>query len=326
LINLENFPPLPAVMPRLATLLTLVAVLALAAGTFYSLKLDPEISYWAAASELKLDWVEEMRRKHGYVIGVVGGSTTTFGIDAERMHEEYNLPVANLGLHAGMGPDACVGLGFLALQRGDTLMLSLEPSMLSKEDDISTSRLGSKLAARLREPRLLNWRPSQTSSLHGTPIQLQPGGYHTMTMLGKLVLSKPLYRYTIDEMRPGGLQVTSERPPLSSPADPTPVQLSASGRKLLEALKKEADQRGIDLFYLLPWSYSPEEIAAKQRAVNARFLAQVQAVIPAIQEGALGVHTSLQDFADTTQHLTEDAAARRSDVLALLLQAMNNSR
>jgi hypothetical protein len=313
-------------MPRLAPLLLGASLFALGVGAFYSLRIDPEISYWAAAAEHKLAWADQMRRQHGYVIGVVGGSTTTFGIDAERMHEEYNLPVANLGLHAGMGPDACVGLGFLALQRGDTLILSLEPSMLSKEDDVPTSRLASKLAARLREPRLLNWRPNQPSSLLGTPIQLQPGGYHTMTMLGKLALSKPLYRYTIEEMHPGGLQVTSERRPLSSPADPTPVQLSTSGRKLLEALKKEADQRGINLFYLLPWSYSPEEIAVRQRAVNARFLAEVQAVIPAIQEDALGVHTPLQDFADTTQHLTADAAARRSKILVPLLQAINKTR
>jgi hypothetical protein len=149
-------------------------------------------------------------------------------------------------------------------------------------------------------------------------------------LLGKLALSKPLYRYRVDEMRPGGLQTTTERRPMATSNNPEVAKsaylLSPAGRTFLEAVKKEADRRGINLFYLLPWSYSPEEIAARQRAVNARFLAEVQAVIPAIQEDALGVHTSLQDFADTTQHLTADAAARRSEVLAPLLQAINRTQ
>ncbi len=39
------------------------------------------------------------------------------------------------------------------------------------------------------------------------------GGYYVMTMLGKLVLNQPLYRYSIKDYRPGGLQTTSERRP-----------------------------------------------------------------------------------------------------------------
>ena len=145
-------------MPRLSLLLLAVALLAIAMGSLYSLKLDPEISYWAAATERKLGWVEVMRRKHGYVIGVVGGSTTTFGIDAEHTHQEYGLPVANMGLYAAMGPDACVGLGFAALKRGDSLIRSLEPSMLTKDDDTSGTRLGRKPGLRLKRSELVSWR------------------------------------------------------------------------------------------------------------------------------------------------------------------------
>jgi hypothetical protein len=311
-------------MSRLSLLLLAAALLAIALGVLYSLKLDPEISYWAAASELKLDWVEEMRRKHGYVIGVVGGSTTTFGIDAELMHKEYNLPVANLGLHAGMGPDACVGLGFIALERGDTLILSLEPGMLTTDDGVVSTRLGSKLALRLQKPELINWRKGFPYSVAATPTQLQPGGYHFMTMLGKLALSKPLYRYRIEDMRPGGLQTTTERRPMATSNNFEPAEsaylLSPAACTFLEAVKEEAYRRGINLAYVLPWSYAPLVLSVKYRAVNKKFLNEVQRFMPILNEPEVGVHVVEDDFADSGQHLTANAASRRTSTLARRLK------
>ncbi len=311
-------------MPRLSLLLLAVALLAIALGVLYSLKLDPEISYWAAASELKLDWVEEMRRKHGYVIGVVGGSTTTFGIDGEHIHKEYDLPAANLGLHAGMGPDACVGFGFAALKRGDTMILSLEPGMLTKDDGTASTRLGRKLALRLESPEMINWRNGSPYSTLSPPAQLQPGGYHFITMLGKLVLSKPLYRYSVEDMRPGGLQTTTERRPLATTygveAEDSKHLLSSDGRTFLEAVRDEADRRGINLAYVLPWNYAPLDFSATRRAGNMKFLNEVQQFVPILDEPQLGVHVVEKDFADSSQHLTAHAAKRRSAQLAKSLK------
>ncbi len=307
-------------MPRLSLLLLSVALLAIALGLLYSLKLDPEISYWGAATERKLDWVEEMRRKHGYVIGIVGGSTTTFGIDAEHIHGEYNLPVANLGLHAGMGPDACVGLGFIALKRGDTLILSLEPSMLTTDDGVAGTRLGSKLALRLQKPELINWRKPPPYSALSTPSQLQPGGYHFMTMLGKLALSKPLYRYRVEEMRPGGLQTTTERRPLATSNNFETAEssylLSPAGSSFLQAVKEEADRRGIKVVYLLPWSYRPQEMTEQSRKANKILLTDISERIPVLPEPSSGVHDRIEDFSDSVQHLTAEAARWRSSCLS----------
>jgi hypothetical protein len=306
-------------MPRFAIVLVLTATLALMIGAFYSLKLDPELAYWAKASELKLDWVEEMRREHGHVIGVVGGSTTTFGIDAEYMHKEYNLPVANLGLHAGMGPDACVGLGFAALRRGDTLILSLEPGMLTKDDGVSSTHLGTKLALRLQKPELISWRRGISYSVPSIPTELQPGGYHLVTMLAKLAFSKPLYRYSIKDMRPGGLQTTSERRPMATShsleGEDSKYLLSYGGRTFLKAAQREADQRGINLVYVLPWTYAPSDLSAKHRQGNMRLLNEVQQFVPVLDEPELGVHVVEEDFSDSGQHLTADAARRRSSAL-----------
>jgi len=322
-ITPSSLPASSDPMPRLSLLLLAVALLAIALGSLYSLKLDPEISYWAAASELKLDWVEELRSKHGYVIGVVGGSTTTFGIDAEHMHKEYNLPVANLGLHAGMGPDACVGLGFIALKRGDMLILSLEPGMLTEDGSVASTRLGTKLALRLQKPELISWRNSSSSSLASPPGQLQPGGYHFMTMLGKLALSKPLYRYRVEEMRPGGLQTTTERRPLATfnnfeTAEPSNL-LSPAGSCFLQAVKEEADRRGIKVVYLLPWSYRPQEMTEQSRKANEMLLTDISEQIPVLREPSSGMHDRIEDFSDSVQHLTAEAARWRSSCLSKAL-------
>ena len=314
-------------LPRLSLMLLTVALLAGVCGATYVLRFNPEMDFWRQAAKRKLAWADQMRRTHGNVIGVVGGSTTTFGIDAGLLERDDALPVANLGLHAGMGPDVCVGFGFAALQRGDILILSLEPSMLTEE--LHTTPLGSRLAWMLGKPELLAWdSPPSWLTWLCLLTQLQPGGYHVVTMLGKLALQEELYRYNIEEARPGGLQVTKERRPfiasMNIAAGPGQGTLSKSGRAMLERIRNEAARRGIRVAYVIPWAYWPEESAVARRAANDDFLHQIQEILPVLREPNLGVHSVLADFADSGQHLTAEAAAARSRVLAKALRELSH--
>ena len=312
-------------MPRLTVLLLTSALAAAIVGASYTLYFNPETEFWKQTASRKLAWVEELRAKHGYVIGVVGGSTTTFGIDAETIEREEHLPVANLGLHAGMGPETCVGLGFTALKQGDTLIVSLEPSMLSEEESGPTG-LGVRLAWVLGLPELLDWsNASKESWQKVNPTKFQPGGSHIMPMLGKLLLNQPLYRYATKDSRPGGLQVTSERRPFTSSMklsdNPQQVTLSSSGRMLLKTIRDEAARRGLKVVYVLPWSYWPEDTADQRRTTNDTLLQQISEFMPVLRESKLGVHSAVQDFADSGQHLTAEAAAERSRILSKALQS-----
>jgi hypothetical protein len=311
--------------PRLALLLFVTALAAWIASALYASFVDPEMKFWTAAARQKLSWVEKMRQKHGYVIGVVGGSTTTFGIDAEHIEREHGLPVANLGLHVGMGPEACIGFGLSALHKGDTLVLSLEPSAFT-EDYPEESKLGSKLALLLGHPEIVGW-DSQSKGIEviKSLIALPPGGYHVMSMLGKLALRMPLYRYGIENLRPGGLQVTEDRRDFAKFTDYSNsselLELSREGREFLFQVNQEASKRGIQVFYLLPWAYWPMDGAKERRAANAILLNDIALVVPVIHEPALGVNSELRDFADSGQHLTKEAASRRSDCLAKALSS-----
>jgi hypothetical protein len=313
--------------PRLALLLLVTAILVWCLGVLYTAFVDPEIKFWTAAATKKLQWVEKMRQKHGYVIGVVGGSTTTFGIDAEHIEREHRLPVANLGLHVGMGPEACVGFGFAALKKGDVLVLSLEPSMLG-EDTAHVTPLAAKLEFSLPVLRDIFWLSESRSPVAtklGCLKQLQPGGYHAITMLGKLASGQPLYRYSVNDMRPGGLQVTKDRRSFAKSDDYSHASelqgLSREGRELLVQVSEEASKRGIHVFYVLPWAYWPTDGTKERRAANAKLLDDIELFVPVIREPALGVNSELANFADSGQHLTEDAAPNRSDCLVKALSS-----
>jgi len=306
--------------PRLIFLLLTTAFVAWVAGALYTWFADPEMKFWTAAARQKLNWVEKMREKHGRVIGVVGGSTTTFGIDAEYIEREHGLPVANLGLHVGMGPEALIGFGLSSLRKGDTLVLSLEPSILTEEYP-KASKLGSKLSLILGKPEMLTLNEGTEvlpsfKAFAATP----PGGYHIMTMLGKLVMRVPLYRYNIDNLQPGGLQVTEERRSFTATMDfSNPSQskeISRAGIELLRNARLAAEAKGINVVYLLPWSYWPEKTANERRAANKLFLNTIKEHIPVLIEPHMGVHTESGDFSDSGQHLTQLSAAKRSARLA----------
>lgn len=316
--------------PRLALLLIFVAISTWIIGALYTWFLDPEMKFWTQAAMQKLDWVEKMRDKHGYVIGVVGGSTTMFGIDPEYIEREHGLPVANLGMHVGMGPAALIGIGLCSLREGDTLILSLEPGILT-EEYAETSKLGSKLSLILGKPEML------TLGEHGGNLpaiqslgDLSTGGYHVMTMLGKLIMRMPPYRYNIENLRPGGLQTTEERRDFTTTTDfsnPSEMKhISRQGVEILEASVSAANGRGINVVYALPWSYWPTETAKEKRAANASFLASVEQHIPVLLESAMGVHTELKDFSDSGQHLTTQAVAMRSTSFALSLSTSHPER
>ncbi len=307
-------------LPRLTLLLLASAFVAWLSGALYTWFVDPEMKFWTAAVRQKLDWVEKVRERHGYVIGVVGGSTTTFGIDAEYIEREHGLPVANLGLHVGMGPEACIGLGLSALRRGDTLVLSLEPGAFA-EEFAETSTLGSKLSLFLGRPEIIAWagKAPELEFIKGLTI-MPPGGYHGMTMLGKLAMGLPPYRYSIENLRPGGLQVTEERRDFAAGMDfssPEKVQpISERGVQLLRDAQSTADEKGINLLYILPWSYWPNQSAPQRRAANAALFKALSQHVRVLIEPAMGTHSETKDFADSGQHLTAEAATARSAILA----------
>jgi hypothetical protein len=65
----------------------------------------------------------------------LGGSSTLFGIDAQEVAAETDLPTMNMGLHAGMRLERVLAAGEAVIRRGDVLVLPLEPNFYSCDQE-----------------------------------------------------------------------------------------------------------------------------------------------------------------------------------------------
>jgi hypothetical protein len=303
---------------RSLVLLAITAI-ALAASAAYTVRWNPEVRFFCHALEVKNQWLVELRRTNAPVILVAGGSSCAFSIDAARLDQQYHLPVVNYGLHAGMEPPFLAAAAAAALHPGDTWILAIEPGLLTAP--FTAPDLAAQMGFALRKPEWTHGTP-----LTGDPVRwvedalsLRPGAYHLFTLLGKMALHRPLYRYAFNDVRPGGWMQTPERFPMSSPPLGE-ARLSSDARRLLEAARRWADTNHVAIAYSLPWGFVDPGQADAFRRCNARFLLEVAAILPVLEDPALGVHPVRDHYADTEWHLTEPGARERTDSFARQLQ------
>jgi len=309
-----------AAVPWDALRLLGMALVTLAATAAYTAWLNPEIRLYRHAVRVKLAWAAELEQRHGRKVIVCGGSSTAFSIDGERMLRGHGLPTVNFGLHAGMGPLFLVGIAAEAARPGDTVIVALEPDLLIKP--FSSPDLGGQIGMALGRPGLVHASNLTGGRVHwvANALSLRPGAYHFLTLLGKIVLRKPLYRYSPEGMTPSGWQRARDFRPF--PEEPVPEgHLSPDARKFLVALRHWGETNHVQVAYSLPWCFvRPPQSAAFQR-INARFLAEVAEILPVLKDPALGAHPVREHFADTEWHLTAEGAAARSDALAAQIKA-----
>ena len=82
--------------------------------------------YWVAEMiTIKKELVKNYAGKNKIIIA--GGSSTLFGIDAEYASRLLDMPVINFGLHAGLRLEKILQEVSTVVERGDLLILPLEP-------------------------------------------------------------------------------------------------------------------------------------------------------------------------------------------------------
>ncbi len=305
--------------PVRALALLLLALVALGVAAAYALWGNPELRFYRQAARVKLAWLAQLRHDYPHVVIVYGGSTCAFSIDVERMRQRYGLPVANLGLHAGMEPLFLTAFAVAATRPGDTLVVALEPGLMITP--FNSPDLAAQMGFSLGHPELIH-----ASNLTGEPIHwaedltsLRPGAYHFFTLLGKVLLRRPLYRYHPEDIHPGGWFQTQERRQLPEP-DPSPADLSPDSRALLVRLKQWGDTNRVRVMYSVPWIYCGQHGERGIRRLYLHFLQQVAPIMPVLKDPTLGADPRPEDFADSDGHLTPSAAERRTDSLARQLQ------
>jgi len=306
--------------PRRAFLLLATALAAWLACAFYSVYLNPEIVHYRQGYAIQSAWAARMTREHGAKTVVYGGSSCAFSVDGERMLSQFDEPTVNCGLIAGMGPIIISESALSHLRRGDTLIVALEPELLTESfRDQPAIAMQFSIAAHhpewVLQPRLgmgrANW-------FH-LAADLRPGGYHTFTLLGKLAQRKPLYRYHLSDFHRSGWVQTDVRLPMTQPAEHGP-RLSDDARQLFGSIAGWCRTNGIRVAYSFPVSYCPADQLPRYKKENADLIQQVMAFIPVLRDPSLSADPVAADFADSPLHPVEVEAERHTDELARELQ------
>jgi hypothetical protein len=300
----------------------LLALVTLAAAAVYTVRWNPEVRFYRHAIAVKRAWSAQLAAGAAetprYLLA--GGSSAAFSVDGGRMLDRHGLRLVNFGLHAGMEAPFLVAIAAREARPGDTLIVAMEPELLTTP--FTAPDLAAQMGLALGEPRLI-----AASDVTGDPVpwvdslvSLRPGAYHAFTLLGKLALRKPLYRYAPPEIHPSGWQEARDFREFAL-IQPGAPRLAADGRNLLAALVRWARENEVRVCYSLPWACVEPAAATEFRRTSASFLREVAEFLPVLKEPALGVHSVREHFSDTGWHLTPAGAQARTDALAGQLRA-----
>jgi len=301
--------------PTRAAALLLTAVVVWGLSIVYTLYGNPEVRNWVMGGKIKIQWAEKMTREHGSKILVYGGSSCSFSIDGERMLDRFGLPTINFGRGADMGPTVLTESVLDYIRPGDTLIVAIEPGLLTQSFDVPALGVQFSYAMHhpewVRHPHFGEPRVSWFQAL----AALRPGGFHTFMVAGRFASGRPLFRYQASDYHASGWEQTEVRVKVTGPAD-YGTHLSDNARALLRGLSAWCAERHVRIAYSLPWCYTPPDQVKSFQERNIAILLQVNEFIPVLRDAHLGVDTNLEDFADTQFHLVGPAAALRTDEFA----------
>lgn len=305
--------------PGRAAWLAGLAVLTWVAAAAYTVRLNPEIRFYRHAIRVKRAWSQALDQAHAHKVVVGGGSSAAFAVDGERLWRQHQLPVVNAGLHVGMEAPFLTAFAMKLTRPGDTLVLAMEPYLITRP--FTAPDLAAQMGLALGEPDLIHAAVLDGPGRHWVDdlMSLRPGAYHTFTLVGKILLGRPLYRYGAGDVRPSGWVQTGARREFATGVPPS-LGLSDDAHRLLIRLKNWGVTNRVEVVFFLPWLYVSSADEPIVRRGNARLLLEVVALLPVLRDPALGVYPVRDHYADTQLHLTGPGAAAHSDALAAQLQ------
>lgn len=315
---------------RFPLLLVAFAATVLACRVMFCARLQPEIMFYTQFAKNKFAWSRKMSAEHGKKVVVIGGSSVAFSVMGTRMLEQHGLATVNMGLEAPLGATLLTRCALDELHRGDTLIISIEPSRLVCNFELFSS--GCKLANELGHPEwvYMPWDrprfPWLGSVLGGNigwrQLVFTWNTYFQTKSRWPFIKKKTTpWPYSIAKTDASGWQTTSRRLPIRELPPNYCGHLSADYRKLLQWTREWCDRNGVRVAYSLPWAYRETENAAALQAAHRVFLKEINEVVPVLKDVHLGAYGERGHFLDTEYHLDEKGAAARTDELAREIKA-----
>jgi len=303
----------------LTLLLSLIAAYTISCAL--TIFMNPEVTFWNEAVSRRLDDIASIRTKQPGqpMIIFTGGSSCAFSIDPEIIEKTTGLPAVNLGLPVAAGAQYHLHQALRQAKSGDIIIYSTAADILTyPSEDSSPSKISFALEARRGLPT-----ESAGGSTFGKSLTIpqyltlsRPGTDYLIVLASRTASGKG-YRYKLPDIRYRGLIQTPVRDKSMKAAGPrTVTTLHPDGRKLLETFVAAAKQKGVRVAYSIPLTYTATEQLASSRAKNKQFLAEVDKIIPVIEDGYSGAIDNIENFADGQRHLSGRGSKIRSEALA----------
>ena len=244
----------------------------------------------------------------------VGGSNLAFGLDSKKISDSLKIPVANMGLHAGLGVEFGLNEAANFLKEGDKVILSVEYGLTKKGDtklcsqlvDVNPSAanyLGNSMNDRLRLIDI-NWQRCVSSLF-----------FASVASPNELVYRRDGF--------------SEEGDMISHLNQPQPANQTDRGKifyreyndeiNALNAFIEEANQKGAKVYYTFPTYMESEYTLNKEVVEQYENLFKSQLKCPIINTPKTFVLPNT-DYFDTAYHLNKEGRAKRTDIMIALLR------
>ena len=299
--------------------LALAVVLSAAFSWHAKRRWQIESAFFSEAIQTSERYAESLRADHPNLFIVFGGSTSRASWIPSVLLDEFGVPAANFGLHAGFGREVITELAMREAKPGDTVVVAFEPMFLTTETAPAIPSGGldfflHKNGLSFRRGRFFRLVPSHLVQY------LQSNSRYNLFMIMKRIRGMKPYRYTVSEnLHDDGWMEVLERRPLPFNPEPrpaAPIRLGAAGRDLLLSIRDECERRGCQAVYALPPRLEGNPNAP---AAYAALLLDILPIMPVVRDPILGCNPNPDEFADTPQHPLRPGALRATRSLGAAL-------
>lgn len=292
---------------------------------------NPEVQFWRAVDQRRDLEIAAVRKADPAppLLLFTGGSSCAFSIDPEIIESSCGRPAFNLGLPVAAGAKFLLHQALAKASPGDTLVVCLEPDLLTYPESYKPSTFSFGLATLAGDPSAAVGGSSfdRELTLRDYLNLSRTGPAHFATFIGKCAAGKKLYRYGLDDLHyHGRLESPDREPDLPRIGFKSADQLLPAARDLLTTFRQGADRKGVRLAYSMPWMLTAEPAATGNRATNRRILDAIDPILPVLDDGWLGVSTDPAHFSDSGLHLTAEGSRLRSSGLAKSLDLWLKSK
>lgn len=272
------------------------------------------------------DYLQAIVDKHHRVDSITqpklifaGGSNLSFGLNSEEIEEEFQVPVVNMGLHAGLGLEFVINELKSVVDKGDVVLISPE-YLLKKYGNYELKNRVVDYLPKAKDYFSKDWFTEISLNAKRTrkKIKYMDISYEDTP---SSVTDNPIYaRKSFNKY--GDVVGHLDKPIKVELKDQRTLQYRAwEGIDMFNDLKQFADQKGVKLFFLFP--VYPASEFNKNKQVIQQYESDIRAGfhIPVINDTEdMVLNDSL--FYDTIYHLNKQGRQERT---RRMIQTIQNS-